>query len=61
MRKCANAVIAHKTVIVVISLLLMVIGGIFFFAVPVNYNLTDYLPEKANSTIALSKMEEEFD
>lgn len=61
MKRCANAVIEHKTIVVVISLLLMVIGGIFFFAVPVNYNLTDYLPEKANSTIALSKMEEEFD
>ena len=61
MKKCANAVIDHKVVVVVISLLLMVIGGIFFFAVPVNYNLTDYLPEKANSTIALNKMEKEFD
>lgn len=31
------------------------------FAVPVNYNMTDYLPESAPSTEAMDVMEEEFD
>lgn len=37
------------------------IGGIVQFGVPVNYNMTDYLPESAPSTEAIRLMEEEFD
>src|SRR5699024_4115735 len=30
------------------------------FAVPVNYNMVDYLPKSAPSTVAMDVMEEEF-
>lgn len=38
-----------------------IVGGIAQFGVPVNYNMTDYLPESAPSTLAIDVMEEEFD
>lgn len=60
LNKITNVVINHRKAVVAVSVLLMLLGGVLFLAVPVNYNLTDYLPEKANSTIALGKMEEEF-
>lgn len=37
------------------------IGAVVQFAVPVNYNMTDYLPESAPSTEAMEVMEKEFD
>ena len=37
------------------------VGGLVQFAVPVNYNMTDYLPETAPSTVAIEVMNEEFD
>ncbi len=50
----------HKKLIVIIFVSLAVIGGIAQFAVSVNYNMTDYLPENAPSTEAIEVMEEEF-
>lgn len=38
----------------------MVVSSIAFLFVDVNYNMQDYLPEDAESTIALNVMEEEF-
>lgn len=50
----------HKKLIVIIFTSLAIIGGIAQFAVSVNYNMTDYLPENAPSTKAIEVMEEEF-
>ncbi len=50
----------HKKMIVIIFTALAVIGGIAQFGVAVNYNMTDYLPEEAPSTIAIDVMDEEF-
>lgn len=35
-------------------------GAVVQFGVPVNYNMTDYLPDSAPSTVAIDVMEEEF-
>lgn len=38
-----------------------VISIVLFLCTDINYNMLDYLPERANSTVALEKMNEEFD
>ena len=43
-----------------LTLLLTVIFTVCFFNVKINYNMTAYLPENANSTIALDLMDAEF-
>ena len=50
----------HKKMIVIIFSILAVIGGIAQFGVSVNYNMTDYLPANAPSTVAIDVMDEEF-
>src|SRR5699024_295186 len=47
--------------IVITFVLLALIGGVVQFGVPVNYNMTDYLPASAPSTVAIDVMSEEFD
>lgn len=42
-------------------MILAVVGAVVQFAVPVNYNMADYLPENAPSTVAMDVMDEEFD
>ena len=42
-------------------MLAMIICAGLFFIVPINYNMTDYLPDEANSTLALNIMESEFE
>lgn len=54
-------VIQKRKGIIVLYSILMVIGIILFFLTSINYNMMDYLPQEANSTIAIEKMEEEFD
>ncbi len=46
--------------IVMLTLLLTVIFTVCFFNIKINYNMTAYLPENANSTIALDLMDAEF-
>lgn len=60
MKTIRNLVIKRRGIVVAVSLLLTLIFGIAFFQVDINYNMTDYLPEDANSTIALQMMEKEF-
>ncbi len=50
----------YKKIIVSIFISLMIIGALLMTQVKINYNLTDYLPKDAQSTIALDIMEEEF-
>lgn len=38
-----------------------VLSIVLFLCTGINYNMLDYLPEQANSTLALNKMNEEFD
>lgn len=60
MTRISNFIVKYKKIVVTITLLLTVICVFAFFKVDINYNMTDYLPENANSTIALNTLSEEF-
>ncbi len=53
-------VVKRRKQVVGITLLLTIFFTICFFNVKINYNMTDYLPANANSTVALNIMDEEF-
>lgn len=61
MKHLSEFIVRRKKGIILLFLITMLISTIMFFYVPINYNVLDYLPEEANSTIAISKMEEEFE
>ncbi len=50
----------HNKLIVVTFVILSLICAVLFFTVKVNYDMTEYLPEDAQSTEALKLMSEEF-
>ena len=50
----------HKKLVIAIFLVATVISAVLILGVSVNYDLTDYLPEDSESTIALDLMYEEF-
>lgn len=60
MDKIIYGILRHNKLVIVIFLVLAALSAIAMLGVDVNYNMVDYLPEDANSTIALSVMEEEF-
>ncbi len=53
-------IIKHKKIVLFTFLLIAVISTVAQFFVSVNYNMTDYLPDEAQSTRAIEIMEEEF-
>ncbi|MBP2079606.1 putative RND superfamily exporter protein [Oceanobacillus polygoni] len=55
-----NFIIRFKKSVVIFFLSLTILSAIAFFFVDVNYNMQDYLPEQAESTVALNTMEQEF-
>lgn len=57
----SNFVVKRKKQIIIFFILAMFICAGLFFIVPINYNMTDYLPDEANSTVALNIMESEFE
>ncbi|MBS3680867.1 RND family transporter [Ornithinibacillus massiliensis] len=57
----AARIIKNKKPIVIAFILFTIISVVAQFAVSVNYNMIDYLPEDAQSTKALELMEQEFD
>nr|MCR5581781.1 MMPL family transporter [Pseudobutyrivibrio sp.] len=60
MEGLSRVVVKRRKLIVILALILTLLGAIGFFNVKINYNMTDYLPANANSTVALDIMEEEF-
>ena len=60
MEGISRFVVKKRKMIVILTLLLSVIFTICFFNVKINYNMTAYLPEHANSTVALDLMDQEF-
>ena len=60
MEGISRFVVKKRKMIVILTLLLTVIFTICFFNVKINYNMTAYLPEHANSTVALDLMDAEF-
>ncbi len=61
MRRFYQAIVNHPKKIILIFVLIAIICGFFMGMVSVNYDITDYLPDNAPSTISLDKMQEEFD
>lgn len=61
MNKLAKFISQHKKGIIAAFVALSLIGAVFFLCTPINYNMMDYLPAEANSTLALDEMEAEFD
>ena len=59
--KFSNGIVKHKRPIVIIFIVITIVSLIASLGVGVNYKLSDYLPKDANSTKALSIMEDEFD
>ncbi|GAF63244.1 hypothetical protein BTS2_0135 [Bacillus sp. TS-2] len=49
----------RKSIVIIFAILTLISVGAQFF-VSINYNMADYLPEDAESTIAMEIMEEEF-
>lgn len=60
MKYLSEFIVRRKKGIISFFIITMLISAVMFFYVPINYNVLDYLPKDANSTIAISKMEEEF-
>jgi len=60
MSRIAEMVIRHKKAIIVIFMVATAVCAALFFMVRVNYNMTQYLPQEAQSTKALVIMSEEF-
>lgn len=54
-------VVKHRKSILIFFLLFTVVCGFLKNMVAVNYDMNDYLPEDAKSTVALNLMEQEFD
>ena len=54
-------ILKHRRKIIIFYVILALICAFLSLFVAVNYNINDYLPENAASTIALNTMEEEFD
>ncbi len=54
------SVIRHRKPVIVIFCVLAALAAVLQLGVGVNYNMTDYLPEKAPSTETLSLLEAEF-
>lgn len=56
----SHAILGHRKSVVAASSILAVLSIFFTMTVPVNYNMVDYLPSTANSTVAIGIMQEEF-
>ena len=61
MRKFYQTIVNHPRSIITAFVLAAVISLFCQSMVSVNYDIKDYLPEKSPSTVALDKMEEEFE
>lgn len=60
MKSIATLIVNHTKLIMSVFILLVIITGLMIPLVRINYNMTDYIPEEAPSTISLHVMEEEF-
>ena len=61
MKKFFSVVVNYRKVLIVLFVIVSLVCGIFKGMVEVNYDINDYLPDDAASTISLDVMEEEFD
>lgn len=57
----AALIIKYKKTIVILFTIITLLSAVAQFFVPVNYNMSDYMPEQTQSSQAVRIMEEEFD
>ena len=60
MDKLKKAITGHRRAVIAVFLVLAVVSAVLMLGVSVNYNLTDYLPPDAESTVALGILNDEF-
>lgn len=60
MEKFLGFLLKHSKTILIVFGIATVISMIASTAVPVNYNIMDYLPEDSPSTVALDLMDEQY-
>lgn len=60
MDRLTRGITKNRKTVIVVFLILSIISVFLFMGVRVNYDLTDYLPEEEESTVALNIMAEEF-
>jgi predicted RND superfamily exporter protein len=60
MKLISDTVIKHRKAVLILFILLAAAGMLFSTAVNVNYKISDYLPDGAQSTTAIRIMREEF-
>lgn len=60
MDSLTRGITKHKKLVIAVFLIAMVLSAVLILGVSVNYDLTDYLPEDSESTIALKLMYDEF-
>ena len=60
MNRLSEIILGHRKTIIAVFLIITAICTVMIFSVKVNYNMTDYLPESAQSTKAIAIMEDEF-
>lgn len=60
MNRISRFVTGKKRTVVIIFSVLAVVCGLLMLTVPVNYKITDYLPQNARSTIAIRINDREF-
>ena len=61
MRRFYSWVVRNPKKIIVFFVICAVCGAVLQNFVSVNYDMTDYLPEKSSSTVSVELMNEEFD
>lgn len=61
MDRISNIIVKFRKQIIMVTAIATVLIGLCFFGVKINYDMTDYLPKGANSTVALNIMQDEFD
>ncbi|NVF11605.1 MMPL family transporter [Anaerococcus sp. AGMB00486] len=61
MKKIFKEIIKHPRAVILSFFLMIGISVFFYPRISVNYNINDYLPEDSDSTLALDKMNSEYD
>lgn len=61
MKYLYDMIIKNPKKIIIFFGIMSIISIVLFVCTNINYNMLDYLPEHANSTLALNKMNQEFD
>lgn len=61
MKRVAELVVGHSKLLLAVFGLLTVLAGFLMLGVKINYNLAEYVPADAPSTVAMDVIAEEFD